>query len=169
MIYQEKEVIDMLIKSCDLLLDRDSYLLEKHINERTLTHRLAVYLEEFFQEWNIDCEYNKNKHLPKRIKFSWLKRKISTGSSYGNIVCPDIIIHKRNSDNNFIVIEAKKDKDRRWKQWKIDDEMKLRAYVAKDDEYKYQYWFFIEFITWSTPWYKLSIMNENWFLEPINF
>lgn len=58
MLYKKQEVIDIVIKSCESLLDRYSYLLEKHINERTLTHRLAVYLEESFQEWHIDREYN---------------------------------------------------------------------------------------------------------------
>jgi hypothetical protein len=54
------------VKYCLLKLKRrDKYLLEKDLNERTITHKLATYLQEQFQELNVDCEYNRFEDLVK--------------------------------------------------------------------------------------------------------
>src|SRR5439155_25490710 len=37
----------------------ETYLFEKDLGERTLTHRLAVHLEKHFPGWNVDCDYNR--------------------------------------------------------------------------------------------------------------
>jgi len=47
----------------------DEYLLGVNINERALTHKLAVYYEALFPKWDVDCEYNKNGHGPKDVDF----------------------------------------------------------------------------------------------------
>lgn len=68
------------------------------IYEPTMSHRIAVYLEKEFKQYNIDCEYDKNFKDPK------------TNSSR-EIIRPDIIIHKRNnrdSPDNRVVFEIKK-------------------------------------------------------------
>ncbi len=59
------------------LYSRDGYLLsaEHELHEQTITHRLAIYLEQHFsqnsffktQELSVDCEYNKNEDDCKRI------------------------------------------------------------------------------------------------------
>lgn len=51
----------------DRLLDRDLFLLTADANERSITHRLALYLEDEFGEWNVDCEYNRDGHEPKEL------------------------------------------------------------------------------------------------------
>jgi len=50
------------------LLEIDSYLLEIDVNERTITHRLAMYLQEEFEDWDVDCEYNRYIYQVKQIK-----------------------------------------------------------------------------------------------------
>ena len=42
------------------LIERDSFLFEADANERSITHKLAEYLQAQFQDWNVDCEYNRN-------------------------------------------------------------------------------------------------------------
>ena len=56
----------------DKFKQRDSVLLEIDVNERTMTHKLAEYLQQEFQEWDVDCEYNRKikdlKKLPRPPK-----------------------------------------------------------------------------------------------------
>jgi len=42
------------------LLQNDSLLVELNANERSITHKLAEYLQLEFAAWNVDCEYNRN-------------------------------------------------------------------------------------------------------------
>ena len=35
------------------------FLLEKNLNERTITHKLANYFEKYFSNYDVDCEYNR--------------------------------------------------------------------------------------------------------------
>ena len=158
--YTNDRITHILTQACDMLIKHDSYLLEIQVNERSLTHRLAVYLESLFPEWHVDCEYNRNwKNIPKII---YTDDTVRVDDDKWKTAYPDIIIHKRGANNeNLVVIEAKKDS-------KEDDDSvnydrkKLEAYKK---DYSYNYAFFIDFITWTKLWYKLSIMNENWELE----
>jgi hypothetical protein len=52
------EVRDKIIRAYRMLLSRDSYLLVADVNERSI-HRLAMYIQEEFPEYDIDCEYNR--------------------------------------------------------------------------------------------------------------
>lgn len=94
----------------DELIDKDKFILQTDVNERSITHRLAVYLENLFPEWNIDCEYNRNHNDVKRLQL--FPQNTSSDDTQGNSVFPDIIIHKRNSDENLLIIEMKKSTNR---------------------------------------------------------
>jgi hypothetical protein len=88
------------------MLERDRHLLDYDAGERSITHRLGLYLEPLFPEWDVDCEYNRNGHDPKTVTLPdrsdpRVKRQTST--------YPDIIIHRRGSNaHNLLIIEAKK-------------------------------------------------------------
>lgn len=87
------------------LLLRDLYLLKHDLHERTITHKLAEYLQPQFPEWNVDCEYNRDHHDPKRVRIA--PRDLSHEDE-GSNVFPDVIVHRRGSDeHNLLVIEAK--------------------------------------------------------------
>jgi hypothetical protein len=89
------------------LFERDAELLRNDVNERTITHKLAEYLEPEFPGWDVDCEYNRNHDQTKRLKS--LPHKITRiDNTDGISVFPDIIIHKRMTDENLLVIEVKK-------------------------------------------------------------
>ena len=71
-------------------------LLHVDIYEPTISHRIAVYLEELFPEFDIDCEYNKT--------LLGKKKDIN-----GKKIRPDIIIHKRmTNETNSVIAEIKK-------------------------------------------------------------
>lgn len=120
-----KEKIKLALEE---VIKNDFYLLEVDASERSLTHRLAVYLEKHFSDYHIDCEYNRENTNPKRIRNS-----VKT-------VYPDIVIHKRGTSTNLVAIEAKKTKNA--DKSGILDKGKLMSYKEK---FAYKYIFFIKF------------------------
>ena len=90
----------------DLLLRHDADLLKVDANERSITHKLAEHLQREFPDWHVDCEYNRSGDLPKRLVGA--DGLVSTHDTDGRTVFPDIIVHRRGSRENLVVIEAKK-------------------------------------------------------------
>jgi len=78
-------------------------LLQVDIYEPTISHRIAVYLEELFPEFDIDCEYNKTLLGKKKTLLG--KKKNRNGKK----IRPDIIIHVRGTnEDNSVILEIKK-------------------------------------------------------------
>lgn len=131
------EVKDKILRAYRMLFTRDSHLLVADANERSITHRLAIYIQNEFPEYDIDCEYNRNGLTPKRLDS--FKKQIENNDSTGSSVFPDIIVHHRGTNDNFIVIEAKKSSTNLLHQDGgncLCDNCKLRAYKI-DLSYKY--------------------------------
>ena len=90
---------------------RDFELLEDGTGERSIAHRLAVYIEEEFPGWHVDCEFNRQGEADYRVT----KRVIpgppllpESRPGQGTAdVTPDIIIHRRRSCRNLVAIEVK--------------------------------------------------------------
>jgi len=91
------------------LLVSDASLFDHNVNERSISHRLAVYLEREFggEQWDVDCEYNRDGHEPKRLHLR--SDSVGTDDVNGNTVYPDIIVHCRGTSKNHLAIEMKKD------------------------------------------------------------
>lgn len=77
-------------------LARDRFLLSTKAHERTVTHRVAVYLEQLLPGWHVDCEYNRQGVSPD-----------PKSDGEGNRVFPDVIVHIRGKKRNLLVLEAK--------------------------------------------------------------
>lgn len=117
-----------------MLYQNDQYLIlsqgENYVSERSITFNLGQYLKAFIQdvygaEYNVDCEFNRDLDTIKRIGI--------------DKIIPDIIIHKRGSnENNLVVIEVKP-----WWNLKEDaliaDEDKLKYLTNNSYQYKYDY------------------------------
>ena len=102
-----KEQIENALRAAiDLLLTADEDILRLDINERTISHRLAIYLEPHFPGWNVDCEYNRNHDDVKRLDIK--RRNVTSDDTQATTVFPDIIVHRRGTDQNLLVIEMKK-------------------------------------------------------------
>ena len=84
-----REAIQRFIKK-----DKDS-LVGVKVHEAAISHRIAVYLESLFPEFDIDCEYNK--HYDGTFK-----------KSDGVRIRPDIIIHNRQVLDAVAIFEIKK-------------------------------------------------------------
>lgn len=114
-----------MLTALQLLLDRDFDLLLLDANERAITHRFAMYLQDELPEWQVDCEYNRDGHNPKRVDLPHLYP--TDDDTEGTTVFPDVIAHRRGREENYLVIEFKKMKP----GYSDDvDKLKLRAYKA---------------------------------------
>ena len=139
----EEEVRAAIDGAMRTLIDKDGEILGRGVNERTLTHRLAVYLEQdaIFNGWYVDCEYNRDGTNPKRLQ---QPTQILSNDTKGRTIFPDIIIHKRvpftrcvdeaqKREVNRVVIEAKKDAD---EDGEREDLAKLRD-IKQDFLYRF--------------------------------
>ena len=87
-------------------LARDQHLLNVKASERSITHKFAEALQQVFQDWHVDCEYNRVSYdsiNPKKLE-QWARmHKRKTPRVY-----PDIIMHRRGEGCNAIAFEGKR-------------------------------------------------------------
>lgn len=110
MVRPTQEMVKENVKAATkALFQRDAYLLQKDVNERSISHKLASYLQEAFNDWDVDCEYNRDHDDPKLLKrLQMYADDVSPDDVQARRVLPDIIVHHRGTDDNLLVIEIKK-------------------------------------------------------------
>jgi len=133
-----------------MLLRSDSDILTMDVNERSISHRLAIYLEKYFPGWNVDCEYNRDHDDPKRLNIQ--RRNIRSDDTQATTVYPDIIIHRRGTKENYVVIEMKKTSSQE------SDEHDLGKLDAFKTQLGYKHAIFIKISTGNIP----SIESVQW-------
>lgn len=124
---------ELVSSALQRLIDNDSLLITEDVDEQTLTFRLGMYLQELMPSVDVDCEYN-------RVGEDGETKRGNNGA----VRYPDIIVHRRGKEKNFIIIEAKKkasDEDRN------DDLEKLHQMTDKTGKYKYEVGYFINFVS----------------------
>ena len=146
----KKEVFKQVLNwSLEKLFEKDALLVNRdyNINERSVSHKLAIYIEQYLfdnnLDFDVDVEYN-------RMYVTNNEDGIDVGNAVGKtinfedhpqkerFVYPDIIIHKRNQNINIGIIEIKM----AWKNSrKRLDYQKINEYLKQLD---YQYGVFIE-------------------------
>src|ERR1700757_4402510 len=97
--------LDKVIHALEMFYARETHILEKDLGERTLTHRLAVYLERPFEGWETDCDYSRLGERTLRLPKGSI---VSTDDHLGKSVYPDIVVHQRAIPNNLLAIEVRK-------------------------------------------------------------
>jgi hypothetical protein len=100
---RDSALAEKIVAAVSKILQQDAHLFRANVNERTIAHRLAIYVEEHFGDWDVDCEYNRDGHDPKEIAYG-----SGDDGEHGSRVLPDITVHHRGSSDNFLVIEIKK-------------------------------------------------------------
>ncbi|MBR0758644.1 hypothetical protein JQ604_41235 [Bradyrhizobium jicamae] len=111
---------------------QETFLLERDLGERALTHRLAVYVEKQFTGWQVDCNYDRLGERTLRLPHGTV---ISTDDHLGKSIYPDIVVHQREIPNNLMAIEARKDSNH---QSLEHDQHKLQALT--DPHVWFAYW-----------------------------
>lgn len=156
-----KKKVDIAIA---VLFSNDRGLLENNLSEKSITHKLAEYLQSLFIDYNVDCEYNGNiENDNDRKKIYLLKKNLErkgllkakeandTDAEFADRpVFPDIIIHRRGTNKfNLCIIEVKKSTSNISFDY---DEIKLKAYTTEDygNNLKYKIGIFIEFVAGTT-------------------
>ena len=147
--YTDIDIKEKVKKALQTLLECDLYLLEVHAHERSVSHRLACYLQKEFPDYNVDLEYNRMNDLKKKLKgikeCSEQRRK--------ETVYPDIIVHKRGKKDNLLVIELKT--SNLSEKSKKCDIKKLELFTS-DKDFEYKLGLFIEFKCYNPllKWFK---------------
>lgn len=82
-------------KALFMLAKEDEYLLLNQINERSITHKLAEYIQQILPEYNVDCEYNKHLKDPKTLDFTTIVNNITKFLQQGQKDSFDSLINFR--------------------------------------------------------------------------
>ena len=128
---EQFEIEEKINEALKQLRNKDSVLLSNNLSERAICHKLAIYIENIFIDWDVDCEYNK---IPTGCKILDIIPRGKSNSEKRKVF-PDIIVHKRNTNDNFIVIEIKKSMNNNHSEVEFD-KGKLNAYKT---ELKYKF------------------------------
>ncbi len=138
-LYNKEILIGLVEESLQDLYDKDMHLIDnapmnrevegKHyVGERAIVFRFAHYLLSNIEKMDVDpdlsldCEYNRNGCMNKALP------------SFPQGVIPDVIIHKRGSnDKNVLVMEFKT----HWNDKQEKDEDKIIELTDQRGEYRY--------------------------------
>lgn len=142
---KEDKVRQAVSAALERVKNDDRELLRNNVNERSITHQLAVYLDdEISGEWDVDVEYNRFGvgDVSKKVSMDHLKSKIPDDVDPEDLdaktVYPDVIVHNRGEPyENLLVVEAKKS----GRSGEYDRE-KVTAYKK---ELKYEHGLFVTF------------------------
>jgi hypothetical protein len=110
--WNDWSVVEPRISSAlEQVIAYDFQLLEDRAGERSVAHRLAVYLEREFPGWHVDCEFNRQGETgdrgPKCVSPSLPHLPESRAGQGTADVTPDIIVHQRRSPRNLLAVEVK--------------------------------------------------------------
>ena len=101
------EVKAALKNAIDTFVENDRHLLAADASERSMSHRIAVYLAQEIRGYEVDCEYNRDGFDIKRLQLG--NRPTSDDDAEAVTVFPDIIVHCRGTNEyNLLVVEMKK-------------------------------------------------------------
>ena len=97
--------LDKVVAALKEFYAREAFLFEHDLGERTLTHRLALYVERQFPDFEVDCDFDR---LGPRTLNMPHGSIVSTDDHLGKSIYPDIVVHQRSVPNNLIAIEVRK-------------------------------------------------------------
>ncbi len=102
------EISSVVERALDALIAEQPALLDLDVTERALSHHLAGYIAQLVPpEYDVDVEYNRHGGDPKRLNLP--PRRARDRELRATTVFPDILVHKRNTDDhNLLVLEMKK-------------------------------------------------------------
>jgi hypothetical protein len=132
----QQDILDRMVRAVCTLYRHDGDLIQCRVNERSITHKLAEHMQPLFPRWDVDCEYNRRESRPKRLALDF--GQIDPDDTVAKTVYPDIIVHRRGTKENLLVIEFKKADG----ESEEKDLEKLRAFQI-DEAYRYKFGLFL--------------------------
>lgn len=137
------KLLELINKTLDVLYDKEAYIFQNDTSEKNMVFHFSRYFIDMLKDINyndlsVDCEYNKNalsEHKYKEIIYNYDKKS--------HKIYPDLILHKRGSnDSNILAIEFKKHTNHSRKAIEKDS-LKLKALTSEQGEFKYKIGLFI--------------------------
>ena len=134
----EDKELKRIVEDCvGILNQNEGEIINNDINERTIVHKLAEYLQKRFQPpISVDVEYNRNFELGNKEAKYCIDKKCM----------PDIIVHRRlHNDLNLLIIEVKKQNNKN-KEDRENDYNKLEAFTTSEraEGYNFQLGLFLD-------------------------
>ena len=157
------EVKARVIAAVGKFRKNDIALIMVDAHERSMSHKLAQYVQEQFNGWDVDCEYNRHGSEPKEILENgswrrWANAYTLLGDEKAKTIYPDIVVHRRLSDeDNLLVVEVKKSTTVSESKLDID---KLEALTSKN--YEYRYHFGVQIVI-AIDWHGNLADKYNWY------
>lgn len=136
-ILRQKPVGRAVAAAVSSVLELDGHLLAVDANERSISHRFAMYLQETLRPWDVDCEYNRDGVDPKRLQYMDLNP--DQEDTEAQTVFPDIVVHRRGTAKNYLVVEIKKSSSR------VDRDIDRRKLDGYKRQLGYRFALFLEF------------------------
>ncbi len=157
-----EEVAERVDEALGRFLNNDQDLIHVDANERSITHKLGEHLQKVFPDWDVDCEYNRDgdqiKRLRREYECSQAKYKcLEPDDVEAKTVYPDIIVHRRCTSHNLLVIEAKK---RCHPDSMSIDEDKLKRFTSRCGQFGYRYGLLLIFGDTAT-----DVPCQRWFID----
>ena len=97
--------LNKVVTALEEFYARETFLLERDLGERTLTHRLAVYIEKQFRDGKSIAITTGSANGRCGCRRGSI---VSTDDDIGKSVYPDIVVHQREIPNNLLAIEVRK-------------------------------------------------------------
>ena len=97
--------LEKLVAALKELYAREAFLFEHDLGERALTHRLAVYVEQQFRNFEVDCDFDRLGPRTLNLPHGSI---VSTDDHLGKSIYPDIVVHRRAVPSNLIAVEVRK-------------------------------------------------------------
>jgi hypothetical protein len=136
----QEVIMARLDAAIECLFERDQQLFTLDVNERSISHRLALHLQDRFPGWDVDCEYNRKGHDVKRLRLC-IEKSIASNDTDAKTVFPDIIVHHRVTDENLLAIEIKKTTSR------VSSDADFKKLKAFKHQLGYRHALFLRFAT----------------------
>lgn len=157
--FDQNQIHNRLNIALERLVHHDGDLIINNANERSICARLAFYLQQEFPDFHVDCEYNRHHNDPQHIKrlrdhdlLELVRKKRKTDDIDSVSVFPDIIVHRRGTNDNLLVIEAKKTTS------DVDEAFDLAKLKTYKSELKFRFAKFLCFGTKQNE--KLIVRND---------
>lgn len=130
----QTEILEKLKSGVNEVIKKDGFLFKIGVNERSISHKLACYLEKYFPDWDIDVEYNRDE-----TEIEKLEGIRECNNRVTDLIYPDIIVHKWGKHENLLVMGIKMNSNDKC------DDMKLKKLTDLSGDFAYKFGFFLNF------------------------
>lgn len=130
-----EQIAERVRYALDRLYEADHFLIDMDLCEPSVNHRFAMYLQEAFPGYFVDCEYNRS-HVGQD---SGLKQVTSRRGNYIDVV---VGMRNGNPDDDLICFETKRWNNR--SRFGDRDRAKLRTLTA-GERFSYDYGLYLVF------------------------